>query len=88
MVKDHGPQIKDDATYEALRGKGMTKEKAVRIANAKADPDREDPSRKGGRQPAYEEWTRDELYDHARNIGIERRSSMSKEQLIDALRNH
>lgn len=38
MAKDHGPQIKDDATYEALRDKGMSKEKAARIANAQANP--------------------------------------------------
>ena len=88
MPEDHGPQIKDDATYEALRGKGASKEKAARVANAKAEPGREDPSRKGGKQPRYEEWTREELYAHARDIGIERRSSMSKAQLIDALRNH
>lgn len=87
MIKDHGPQIKDDATYEALRGKGMSKEKAARIANAKADPEREDPSRKGGRQKRYEEWTRETLLAHARDIGIPGRSSMKKQQLIDALRN-
>jgi capsular exopolysaccharide synthesis family protein len=37
MTKDHGPQIKDDAKYEALRDKGMSKEKAARIANAVGD---------------------------------------------------
>jgi hypothetical protein len=39
MAKDHGPQIKDDARYEALRDKGMSKEKAARISNAQANPD-------------------------------------------------
>ena len=33
---DHGPQIKDDALYEKLRDAGNSKEKAARIANAKA----------------------------------------------------
>ena len=33
MAKDHGPSIKDDERYEALRQEGMSKEKAARIAN-------------------------------------------------------
>ncbi|AHJ88571.1 hypothetical protein Jolie1_071 [Mycobacterium phage Julie1] len=30
----HGPSVKKDNTYEALRRKGYSKEKAARIANA------------------------------------------------------
>lgn len=30
---DHGPSIKDSEQYEALREKGMSKEKAARISN-------------------------------------------------------
>ena len=33
MVKSHGRTIKDDAQYQTLREKGMSKEKAARIAN-------------------------------------------------------
>ena len=87
MAKDHGPQIKDDATYEALRDKGMSKEKAARIANAQANPEMH-PSEKGGKQPPYEEWKKDQLYGRAKEIGIEVKSSMRKSELIDALRNH
>ena len=36
MAKDHGPSVKDDKQYEGLRKKGMSKERAARIAN---DPD-------------------------------------------------
>ena len=36
MAKDHGPQVKDDKLYEELRKQGNSKEKAARIANAKA----------------------------------------------------
>ena len=36
MAKDHGPSIKDDKLYEDLRSDGASKEKAARIANAKA----------------------------------------------------
>lgn len=37
--------------------------------------------------PKYEEWTRDELYEKAQELGIEGRSSMSKKQLVRTLRN-
>ncbi len=80
MAKDHGPTIKDDEQYEGLREQGYSKEKAARIANA---PDAEE---KGGRAKPYEQWTKDELYDKAQEVGIEGRSDMSKDELIDALR--
>jgi hypothetical protein len=82
--KDHGPQIKDDAQYEALREQGMSKEKAARIANT----DRQAAARRGGQSPAYEEWRKADLYNKARDVGIEGRSRMSKQALIDALRTH
>lgn len=84
MAKDHGKQIKDDEQYEKLRDKGMSKEKAARIANT----DREQAARKGGKNPPYEHWTKDELIDRAREIGIDGRSDMDKDELIEALRNH
>jgi hypothetical protein len=34
MAKDHGPSVKDDKQYEGLRRKGMSKERAARIANS------------------------------------------------------
>lgn len=80
MAKDHGPTIENDAQYEALRDKGMSKEKAARIANA------DDASSKGGSQPPYEEWTKDELYERAQELDIEGRSDMTKDELIEALR--
>jgi hypothetical protein len=43
MAKDHGPSIKNDKQYEGLRKKGMSKERAARIAN---DPN---SSKKGGK---------------------------------------
>ena len=33
MPKDHGPSVKDDKQYEGLRKKGMSKERAAKIAN-------------------------------------------------------
>ena len=84
MAKDHGNQIKDDEQYESLRDEGMSKEKAARIANT----DREEAGKRGGSSQSYEEWSKDDLYDRAQEIGIEGRSDMDKDELIDALRNH
>jgi uncharacterized membrane protein YdjX (TVP38/TMEM64 family) len=33
MAKNHGPSVKDDKQYEGLRKKGMSKERAAKIAN-------------------------------------------------------
>lgn len=77
-------QIKNEDQYEALRDQGYSKEKAARIANANSKK----AGHKGGKHDKYENWTKDELYDKAKEVGIEGRSDMSKEELIDALRNH
>lgn len=87
MARNHGPQIKKDDTYEALRSQGASKEKAARIANAQANKNMH-PSEKGGHAAKYEEWAVDRLQEKAREIGIEGRSKMNKDELIDALRNH
>ena len=86
MARYHGPSVKDDRLYEKLREEGESKEKAARIANAKAGG--EDVSRKGGEAEDYEDRTVDELRDRAAELGIEGRSEMSKNELIDALRDH
>ena len=79
---DNIPQIKNEEQYEALRDKGMSKEKAARIANTP------NSGKKGGKQPPYEQQTKDEVYSQARKVGIEGRSNMTKKELINALRNH
>ncbi|TDC59219.1 Rho termination factor [Actinomadura sp. GC306] len=81
-------QIKDEKTYQKLRDRGESKEKAARIANASAGQGKKNVGRKGGKSPSYEDWTKDELLKRAREIGVEGRSSMNKSQLVDALRNH
>lgn len=88
MAKDHGSSVKDDEQYEALRRDGASKEKAARIANASSNTSRSQTGEKGGRGESYEDRTKDELMDRAREIGIEGRSTMSKSELVDALRNH
>lgn len=86
--KDHGPSIKDDRQYEALREDGMSKEKAARISNASAKEGRSTVARRGGKAGDYEDQTKDEVYAQARKVGIEGRSKMTKGELIKALRNH
>jgi hypothetical protein len=84
MAKDHGSSIKDDEQYERLRKQGESKEKAARIANT----ERSRAGERGGTSPSYEDWTKDDLLQRAREIGIPGRSDMDKGELIDALRNH
>ena len=83
MAKDHGPSIKDDEQYERLREEGASKEKAVRIANT----GRQTAGERGGQSPKYEEQSKEDLEERAKELGIEGRSKMNKDELIDALRN-
>lgn len=82
MTKNHGPQIKNDDQYEELRDKGMSKEKAARISNTK------NSGEKGGKAKKYEERTKKELDQKAKEIGISGYSDMKKDELIKKLRNH
>jgi hypothetical protein len=79
--KSHGPSVKRPRQYEAMRDQGMSKSKAARISNAGKPA-----ARKGGRASAYDDMTKDELMARARQRDIAGRSSMSKGELIKALR--
>ncbi len=82
MAQDHGNQIKDDTLYEDLRKQGNSKEKAARIANAKA------AGTLDHRGTNLEDRTKDDLMDEAQEIGIEGRSTMEKAELVKAIRDH
>lgn len=73
-------RIKNEDQYEALRDKGYSKEKSARIANTKSS------GKKGGNASNYEDRTKVELYEQAKKIGIDGRSKMTKEELIEVLR--
>ncbi|MDQ3771200.1 MAG: Rho termination factor [Actinomycetota bacterium] len=88
MAKDHGPSVKDDEQYEALRKQGETKEKAARIANASSNESRSKVGERGGESGSYDDWNVDDLQKRAGEIGIEGRSDMNKDDLIKVLRNH
>ncbi len=85
--EDPGPSVKDPEMYEALRDEGNSKQKSARIANAAANSSRSAVGRKGGHSEDYDEWTKDDLYERAQEIGVDGRSEMSKDELIEALRN-
>lgn len=75
-------KIKNEDQYEALKDRGYSKQKAARIANTP------NAGKKGGKSESYEDRSKSELYRKAREVGIEGRSNMSKEELIHALRNN
>ena len=80
--------IKDPELYEALLREGNSKSKAAAIANAAARDGRSAVGERGGEAGSYEDWTKDELAKRARELDIEGRSTMTKDELIEALRNH
>ena len=75
-------RIKNEKQYQALLEIGYSKEKAARIANTP------DAGEKGGNAKPYNEWTKAELYQQAKRVGIRGRSYMSKKNLIHSLRNN
>jgi hypothetical protein len=83
-----GPSVKDPELYESLRDDGASKEKAARIANAASNTSRSSVGRKGGESGSYDDWTVEDLRKRAAELEIEGRSSMSKAELVEALRHH
>jgi len=79
---NHGPQIKNGELYEKLRDEGNSKEKAARIANAQAEGSID---HRGG---TLESRSKEELYDEAKEIGLDGRSKMDKDALVEAIRDH
>ena len=81
-------QIKDEKTYQELRDRGESEEKSARIANAAVGSSRSKVGRKGGKGGSYQDWSKQDLVRKAKEIGIKGRSTMSKTELIKALRDH
>ena len=80
--------VKDKKTYDEVKEKGASKEKAARIANASAAQGGEKVAKKGGKSSKYDDMKKEELLARAKKVGIKGRSKMKKKDLVDALRNH
>lgn len=66
-----------------LRDTQNNKEKSGRMTNGA----RQELGRMGGERPTeYEDWSKADLYDRAKERGIEEIAEMDKKQLIEALR--
>jgi hypothetical protein len=76
------PEPRPEQRYRALRERGVSRDRAARIANTpgKAEGRKGDPSR------PPEEWTKEELYERAEELGVLERDKMSRHQLIRAVR--
>lgn len=83
-----GPSVKDGELYEKLREEGNSKSRAAAIANAAANEGRSKVGKRGGASGAYEDWSKEDLYERAQELEIEGRSTMTKDELIEALREH
>lgn len=89
---------KDERQYEeierSVKRRGSSADRAQEIAARTVNKQRRKEGRTRNRTTlgtgkegeAYEERTKDELYNLARQRHIDGRSSMSKQELIDALR--
>ncbi|KIQ22368.1 Rho termination factor [Flavobacterium sp. MEB061] len=73
--------IKNKEHYETLIHKVLSNEKYGQTANSSN-------AGENVRTKPYEEWTKEELYQQARKVGVEGRSYMNKRNLIKSLRNN
>jgi hypothetical protein len=87
--RDHAQSAdKNEKTYQKVRDEGESKEKAARIANATADSSASKVGRRGGKSGSYDDWSKADLVRRAKEIGIPGRSTMTKAELVKALRDH
>lgn len=90
MPDQKNDSIKNPDMYDALREDGASKEKAARISNAAAQKGRSEESvgAQGGRAGSYDDWTVDDLRARAKELGLTGYSDLTKDDLIEQLREH
>lgn len=71
-----------EARFQSLLERGLSREKAARVVNAEAP----DGAPASGEPESYSDWTDEELYRHAGELGIEDRFGMGRDELIAAIR--
>lgn len=69
--------------FQALLNRGMSRQKASRIINAEAGA-----TSVISEPEAYADWTDEELYVRAGELGVEDRAGMNRAELISAIRRH
>jgi hypothetical protein len=91
---------KDERQYEhvkeSAKDRGASEDRAQEIAARTVNKQRRTEGRTpnrttqgtGNPNTRLEDRTKDELYNRARELGIEGRSNLSKDELIDAIRRH
>ena len=82
------PSLKNEDMYEELRKQGNSKEKSARISNAAAARGESAVGRKGGKSGSYDDWTVPELKKRAKELGMSGYSDLTKDRLVEKLRNH
>jgi hypothetical protein len=84
--KDPKSKVKDKGLYERLRGAGASKKTSARVANNTVTASRKKGGKRGGAAGSYDDWKVPDLRRRAKQVGITGRSTMTKKQLIKALR--
>jgi hypothetical protein len=77
-----------DAKPRKLFGRGESKPKSSRVANAVAavSPGKVGAAVRKGKGRSFDSWSKADLIKRAREIGLKGRSTMNKTDLIKALR--
>ncbi len=75
------PATERHSRFEELLSRGLSRTKAERILNAEAEADST-----VAEPETYADWSDEELFAQAGELGIEDRAGMSRDELIAAIR--